>query len=453
MVKEGMIGLEIHVYLDTREKLFCKCKAVREKGMKSNIYVCPLCTGQPGAKPMLPNKEAVKKAVQIGLMLGCKINSPLEWQRKHYDWPDMPKGYQTTISGPHAVSLGTNGKFHDIRIESMHLEEDPAAWNPKNGCVDYNRSGLPLVEIVTEPDFTYAEEVVAWLKKLVHALAYLKAVDRFGGIKADVNVNIPGKTERVEVKNVNSLESIGKVVEYELKRQAKEGSVRETRRFDDVKGKTMRMRGKENEADYRFLSDPDLADIVFEDDFVREIESSLPEMPEEKLKKLISKYNVGKADAEVLAKHLDIVEFFEDLVGKGVEPSLALKWVTVELLRVLNYNKKELWEVNVKVEDFVKLLNIVASGKITELQGKQILNKFVPESFDPSKDVKGKIEDVEELTKVIEVVISENGSAVEDYKGGDVKALNFLLGAVMNATDRRADFRVAKGILEDLLNG
>src|SRR3989344_8429120 len=159
------IGLEIHTYLVTKEKLFCRCAASRLREDKPNSFICPICTGQPGAKPMRPNADAVEKAVKIGLILGCKINERCPWMRKHYDWPDLPKGYQTTLSGAHAVPLGVHGNFSGIKIESMHLEEDPAAWDPKTGAVDYNRSGLPLVEIVTAPDFKTADEVYAWVKK------------------------------------------------------------------------------------------------------------------------------------------------------------------------------------------------------------------------------------------------------------------------------------------------
>lgn len=445
----GKVGLEIHVYLDTNEKLFCRCKASKEKGLKPNIYVCPVCTGQPGAKPMLPNGEAVKKGVQIGLMLNCKINSSFYWMRKHYDWPDLPKGYQNTISGAYAIPVGVKGEFSGIRINSMHLEEDPAAWDPKTGCIDYNRSGLPLVEIVTEPDFKTSEEVYLWVKRLVHSLSYLKAVDKNAGIKADVNVSIPNKTERVEVKNVNSILNMKKTVDFEIARQLKEGSVRETRRWDAVKNKTMHMRSKEEAQDYRFIEDPDLVSISLDNKFIEGLKEGLPESPDVKLNKLIKEFKIGKQDAQVLSKNLEIAEFFESVVKK-VDGKFALSWVTVELLRVLNYNKKSLDEVEIKVEDFVKLLKLVKSGKITELQGKQILNKFVPQSFDPS-DSKGKIEDSSELKKIIEKIISENKKAVSDFKTGDSKALNFLMGKVMHATERRADFKVAKDLLEKLL--
>src|SRR3989338_558261 len=271
---DGMIGLEIHNYLVTREKLFCKCISSREKGLVPNTNICPICTGQPGAKPMLPNEEAVKQAIRIGLMMGCKINKEIKWQRKHYDWPDLPKGYQNTISGG-TSGVGVNGEFHGIGIWSMHLEEDPAAWEPDTGCVDYNRSGLPLVEIVTAPDFVNSSEVIDWLKVLLHNLSYLKSVDSNAGIKVDVNVNLSGKTERVEIKNLNSIENIGKAIEFELERQMNEGSERETRRFDEMKGKTFRMRGKEEAEDYRFISDPDLLDVVLDEKMINELEKSI----------------------------------------------------------------------------------------------------------------------------------------------------------------------------------
>src|SRR3989344_1580312 len=221
-VLKGKIGLEIHAYLVTKEKLFCTCGAHRERGIKPNTFICPLCCGMPGAKPMFANRSAVEKAIQIGLMLNCKRNKEWNWQRKHYDWPDMPKGYQNTISGEYAIPVGIKGEFGGIGINEMHLEEDPASWDPETGGVDYNRSGLPLVEIVTDPDFKNAREVMAWLVKLIHNLSYLKAVDSNAGIKVDVNVRIKG-TERAEIKNISSIEDIGRAIEDELERQEKEG--------------------------------------------------------------------------------------------------------------------------------------------------------------------------------------------------------------------------------------
>lgn len=450
MPKEGMIGLEIHVYLVTKEKLFCQCLASREKGIKGNINVCPTCSGQPGAKPMQPNKTAVEKAVQIGLMLECKINSVLKWQRKHYNWPDLPKGYQNTLSGPHITGIGNDGSYYGIRIRSMHLEEDPASWNPETGEIDYNRSGLPLVEIITEPDFTTAEEVVSWLKKLLHSLAYLKAADSNAGIKVDVNVNIPKITERVEIKNISSLENIGKAIEYELERQEKEGGKeRETRRFNDSSGKTEVMRSKEGQEDYRFISDPDLSILKISKEFVAEQKKKIPESPEVKLGKLIKKYKIDKNKAEILAKNIDIVEFYENVADK-IDAKYALPWVTVELLRILNYNKKTMEEVDIKPEHFISLLKLIKNEKITELQGKQILNKFIPKSFMPS-NIEGKITDQIELNKIAQIVILENPSASESYKKGETKALDFLMGKIMEKTNRRADYKIARSALQKIL--
>jgi aspartyl-tRNA(Asn)/glutamyl-tRNA(Gln) amidotransferase subunit B len=450
-ILSGMIGLEIHTYLVTKEKLFCKCKASREKGLVANTLICPICTGQPGAKPMMPNGEAVKQAVKIGLMLGCTISENMPWKRKHYSWPDLPKGYQNTLSGSGAIPLGTRGKFLGIKIGSMHLEEDPAAWNPKTGEVDYNRSGLPLVEIVTDPDFSTAEEVKDWLKKLVHALSYLKAVDSNAGIKVDVNVSIPGKSKRVEVKNVSSIESIGRAIDFEFARQKKEGGKQvETRRWDDNKGKSEVMRSKEGGADYRFISDPDLVDLQLSKSLVSGLEKGMPEKPEEKLKKLVKKHKIGKKDAEVLAKNIDVVEFFEK-VSEKVDPIFSLHWVSGELLRFLNYNKKMLHEVSIEVDHFAELLKLVKSGKITKLKGKEILNDFHPKSFMPKADDVKQISDSGELGKIIDKVLASNKKAVDDYKNGEGNSLNFLIGQVMKASGKRADFKVVRELLEESL--
>jgi len=423
--------------------------ASRERGLKPNVNICPICTGQPGAKPMAPNEDAVRKAVQIGLMLGCAINQRMPWMRKHYSWPDLPKGYQNTLSGAHAVPLGVDGTFEGIAISSMHLEEDPASWDPSSGQIDYNRSGLPLVEIVTAPEFHSSKEVAEWLGKLAHSLSYLKIVDSNAGIKIDVNVNIPGKTERVEVKNVNSIESVSHAIDFELKRQEREGSIRETRRYDESKGETMSMRSKEKQEDYRFIADPDLNSLIVSEGLVSSLGKALPQSPQKKLELLVQKFKIDSKNAEILAKNLDVVEFFEK-VASQIEPSFVLPWVTIELLRVLNWNKTTLDKISIKTEHFVLLLKMVKSGKITELQAKQILNKFVPESFDPSK-IEGKIEDKKELEEIVKGILKTHTKAVSDYKAGDMKSLNFLLGEVMRVTNRRADSKTARALLEKLL--
>jgi aspartyl-tRNA(Asn)/glutamyl-tRNA(Gln) amidotransferase subunit B len=449
------IGLEIHGYLNTKEKLFCKCKAMHgKKYIKPNTSICPICTSQPGAKPMLPNKGAINKAIQICLILKCIINPKFVWQRKHYDWPDLPKGYQNTISGTYAIPIGEKGKFLGARITEAHLEEDPASWNPQTGEIDYNKSGYPLIEIVTEPDFTSSEEVIEWLKQLVETLKYMKIIDKTLGIKVDVNVSIKNG-KRVEMKNINSLRNIKTAIDYEIQRQKKPGelpTIQETRMFDENKRITIKMRTKELAEDYRFISEPDLPIIKLEKLRIEKIKKSLPETPREKIKKLIKKYKIEKKYAEILTKKLEIVEFFEKIIG-SVNPKLAVRWVTEELLRILNYSKKEIDEVDIKPEHFIELLNLIENKTITELKAKEILNKFIPESFSPKQEIKkhSKISSEKEIKKIAEKVIRENKKPVQDYKEGKKEALNFLLGQVMRQSKKRADFETSKEILESLL--
>ena len=447
------IGLEIHGYLKTNEKLFCRCKS--EHGLKHsrpNTNICPVCTGQPGAKPMLPNKTAINKVIQIALILGCKVNEKLVWQRKHYDWPDLPKGYQDTISGPYAIPVGEKGKFLGINITECHLEEDPAAWNPKTGEIDYNRSGSPLIEIVTEPDFKNSEEVVKWLKQLIATLSYIKAIDKKIGIKADVNISIP-KGKRVEIKNINSLKNIKTSIEYEIQRQKKElPKIQETRMFDENKGTTTKMRTKEEAQDYRFISDPDLPIINIEKKRIEKMRFKMPETPSEKLKKILKKYQIEKKSAEILTKKLEIVEFFEKVIEK-TRPKLAVRWVTEELLSVLNYNKKELEDIDIKSKHFIELLRLIEKNSITELKAKEILRSWKEKSFSPIKEVKKhfQISDRKEIEKLAKKVVKENPKAVEDYKKGGAKAMNFLIGQVMKLSNKRADFKTAREILEKII--
>jgi len=449
------IGLEIHGYINTNEKLFCTCKTIHGlKFAKPNSNICPTCTGQPGAKPLLPNKVAIDKAIEIALILGCKVNTKLIWQRKHYDWPDLPKGYQNTISGAHATPIGENGKFLDIRIKEAHLEEDPAAWNPKTGGIDYNRSGLPLIEIVTQPDFTSSQQVIDWLKQLIMTLAYIKSFDKNAGIKADVNISLPElKGERVEIKNINSLKNIRTAIEAEIARQKSDvPRSQETRMFDEAKGTTIKMRTKEQAEDYRFITEPDLPAIVLGKERIEKLSSSLPETPREKLQKLIKKYNIEKKSAEILTKKLEIAEFFENIVNK-VNPKLAVQWTTIELLSVLNYNKKELDEINIKPEHFIQLLKLVESKKITELKAKEILRSWKDKSYSPETEIKkhSQISSSGELEEICLKIIKENANAVQDYHSGIKQSLNFLIGKVMQKTNKRADFKTTREVLEKLM--
>ncbi|MAH03770.1 Asp-tRNA(Asn)/Glu-tRNA(Gln) amidotransferase GatCAB subunit B [Candidatus Pacearchaeota archaeon] len=446
------IGLEIHGYLNTKEKLFCKCKAIHgKKHIKPNTSICPICSGQPGAKPMLPNKSATNKVIQIALILGCKINEKLIWQRKHYNWPDLPKGYQNTISGSYAIPVGQNGKFSGIRITECHLEEDPASWNPITGEIDYDKSGSPLIEIVTEPEFIDSEQVIEWLKQLNTTLSYIKAIDKTSGIKADINVSTTGK--RVEIKNINSLKNIKSAIEYEIRRQKKEiPKIQETRMFDESKGVTIKMRTKEETEDYRFIGDPDLPIIKIEKLRIKNLYKNLPETPHKKLERLIKKHKIEKKHAEILTKKLEIVEFFEKVIKK-IKPKLAIHWITIELLRVLNYTKKEMEDVNIDPYHFIELMNLVDAGKITELKAKEILNEFVPNSFSPGKKVQkhSKISKTDIIEIYVKQAIKENAKAVEDYKLGKNESLHFLIGQVMRISNKRADFKAVRKVLEKML--
>jgi len=451
------IGLEIHGYINNREKLFCKCKNNHEE-KRSNINICPICTGMPGSKPMLPNSESIKKTIQIALMLNSKVNTienkkALIWQRKHYNWPDLPKGYQNTLSGTYAVPVAEHGKFLGIRVRELHLEEDPASWNPETGCIDYNRSGAPLIEIVTEPDFTSAEQVADWLKQLILILSYIKALDKKAGIKADVNVNISGLSERTEIKNVNSISEIVNAINYEMERHAEEKpKAQETRRWNSQKSKTELMREKESHADYRFISDPDLPVIKISQKIVSKIEKTLPETPQKKLDNLIKKHKIDKKNAEILTKNLELVEFFEE-VSEKISSQFALSWVNIELLRILNYNKASLDQVDIKSEHFIELLKAVKDKKITELKAKQILNKFIPKSYSIKSELKSneRITDKKELIEFCKKTIKNNQKAVSDFKSGKQESFNFLMGEIMKISNRRADYKLASECLKELL--
>ncbi|GAF74541.1 unnamed protein product, partial [marine sediment metagenome] len=387
---------------------------------------------------------------QISLMFGCKTNKVFLFQRKHYDWPDMPTGYQKTISGAYSIPVAENGKFLGVRIREVHLEEDPAAWNPDKGTVDYNRAGAPLVEIVTEPDFKSAEQVQNWLRQLVLTLSYIKALNKDAGIKADVNVNIKGLTARAEIKNVNSITEIVKAIKSELKRHEKEKPKKqETRRWNSTTEKTQLMRTKEEQADYRFIPDPDLPVIKIDRKRVSEIEKKLPESPQEKLDKIIKKHKINSKDAEVLTQNLEIVELYEKVIKK-INPKFALPWVTVELLGVLNYHKKTLGEVDINPQHVIELLKLLKENKITPLAAKGILRKFIPKSFSPLKKAKSvsQISDGKKLLKIVHKVMRKNQKSIYDYKSGETKVLNFLIGQVMQATNRRADYRVVRKLLE-----
>ncbi len=455
------IGLEVHVYIDvsqTRQKLFCTCQV--NPTAPPNTTICPRCTGQPGSKPMLPNREAVEKVLKTALMLNCRLNKDLIWQRKHYDWPDMPHGYQKTMSGSYAVPVGETGEFLSIGIRECHLEEDPARWDPVSGCVDYNRSGYPLIEIVTEPDFQSTEQVRDWLRKLMTTLSYVKAVDREMGIKCDVNVSVAPNFWRVEIKNVNSFKSIIKAIEYEAKRQEQEIKQgkrieQQTRAWVDEEGVTKFMRSKEQALDYMFIPDPDLPVVEVSKELLDHIKAELPEKPAEKIKKMMQQ-GVPKETAEIIAADLALANLFEKLAMK-IDPMLAAKWMRKELLHIINLSEKEVEEIEKHETYLIELLELLKKKEITEEIGRKILEELVQaqKPFSPKKYVEQKglkaIGGAAELENYCLDVIKKFPNAVSDYKSGRQESLDFLVGQVMKLTKGKAKPQEVKEMFKGML--
>jgi len=448
------IGLEIHGYLkmsDTKKKLFCNCDI---KDTDYNLNTCPVCTGQPGTKTMLPNKEAIKKIITCALMMNCKVNKRLLFQRKHYSWPDLPNGYQKTISGAYSHPVGVNGNFLDIGIEECHLEEDPARWDPITGKVDYNRSGFPLIEIVTKPDFKDSEQVRTWMKKLFTSLGYIDALDPDAGFKSDVNVSIEPKFLRTEIKNVNSLTGIKEAIEYEISRLKEEpNESMQTRTWDDISKTTKFMRKKESATEYMFIPEPDLPIINIQQADIDAIEITLPEKPEEKIKKFI-KMGAKEEDAKILAQEIKLAVMFEK-VAKIIQPELAGKWLRRELLRVLNYNDKTIDEIALDERHMIELLELVRDKIITDTTAQRILNLLVEKEFSPKEYVKkeglGAISGEDDLMILCQEAVKENPGAVDDYKKGEEKSFNFLVGQVMRKTKGKASPDVVNKLLKGIL--
>lgn len=450
---EFKVGLEIHGYIKTAQKLFCNCSLTPAT---PNTHICPVCTGQPGSKPKATNKEALKKALKIGLMLGCTINPTLLFQRKHYSWPDSPNNYQRTMSGSYASPVGENGEFEGIRIEQVHLEEDPARWDPKTGAVDYNRAGSPLIEIVTKPDFTSAEQVREWLQKLVTTLSYIDAIQKDAGIKSDVNISIAPLYERVEIKNVNSQSAIVESILYEVERQSKEKELgnaipMQTRTWDGDACETKFMRSKETAADYMFIPDPDIPTITVTG--IESLRDTLPEPPSVKEQKLIAQ-GVTADDAHTLSLEYTLIDLFESL--HDIPIPIRITYLRREVVRVANYNKKDVSDLVFDTTQIHTLLSLVAQKKITDNVAKKILNDLLLTPFDVLTYVKEKgllqVSDARTLETMCQEVITEQQKAVDDYKSGNQNSLNFLVGQVMRKTKGAAAPDVVLAKMKELLD-
>ena len=436
-----MCGLEIHVQLETDSKLFCGCPT-NYQDAPANTNICPVCLNQPGAKPYPTNKKALENALMIALMLNCEIDKDvIYFMRKHYDYPDLPSGYQRT-----SVPIGINGELNGIRIREIHAEEDPGQYNPDRGYVNFNRSGIPLVEIVTEPDIKSPEEARNFLKELIRVLQYSGAARGEGTMRADVNISINGGN-RVEMKNINSIKGAYKALKFELVRQKnlrKRGVEvkQETRAYLESQMITVGMRLKEDADDYRFITDPDLPPMKISDETIQRILDIMPEAPHNKVKRFVAEYGIDEESAKVLTSELDLAIAYEE-VAKEIDPEFASKWMRDELKRVLSYNKLEFADSGITVEDLVEFLNMLQSKEITTKAGQRIIeqmhnNEKSPKEIAEELGLLGVVKE-DEVLAAVKQAIDENPKAVEDYLAGQKASINFLVGQVMRITRGKAD--------------
>lgn len=461
-----VIGLEVHIELATDSKLFCGCATSGTD--EPNTRTCEVCLGMPGSKPVV-NKKAIEYALKLCLALGCKTSPELIFSRKSYFYPDMAKNYQIS---QYEIPLGLNGKLRlengtEIGITRVHMEEDPAALIHPAGMmestyvlVDYNRSGDPLVEVVTEPDLKSPAEARDFMKQLIIVLNYLGIFDEKRCIiKADANISIKksGYT-RVEIKNITGFKEIERALNYEVERQkmAAEDTklVQETRAWDSDKGITISLRTKEVEAEYGYIIDPDLVKIEIKKELLDSVKAEMPELAEEKVVKYIKEFKLKPTDAQVIASERLLAELFEKVAAE-IDPLLAAKWLRRELVRVLNYNKKELRDVAIDERHIIELLKMVESKQITDTTAQEILQKLIVKPFDVKAYVtKQKIQVIggeKEIKKYCKEAIAENPKAVEDYKAGKQEAFNFLVGMVMRKTRGQADPGVVNKVLKNLI--
>lgn len=436
-----MCGLEIHVQLETDSKLFCDCPT-NYQDAPANTNICPVCLNQPGAKPHPTNEKALENAIMIALMLNCEIDKDvIYFMRKHYDYPDLPSGYQRT-----SVPIGIKGELNGIRIREIHAEEDPGQFKPDRGTVNFNRSGIPLVEIVTEPDIKSPTEARNFLKELIRVLQYSGAARGEGTMRADVNISINGGN-RVEMKNVNSIKGAYKALNYELIRQKNQlrrgGEVKqETRAYVEATQRTVAMRLKEDADDYRFITDPDLPPMKISDETIKRILKTMPEAPHNKVKRFVEEYGIDEESAKVLTSELDLAIAYEEIV-KEVDPIFAAKWMRDELKRVLAYNKLDFSDSGITAEDLIEFLKMLEAKEITVKAGQRIIeqmpnNDKSPKEIAEELGLLGVVKD-DEVLSAVKQAIEENPKAVEDYLAGQKASINFLVGQVMRLTRGKAD--------------
>ncbi len=469
-----VIGLEIHAELLTNSKVFCTCNA--EFGGDSNTRCCPVCTGMPGTLPVI-NQTAVEYAVKAGFALGCDINKFSVFDRKNYFYPDLPKAYQISqlerplcING--IVPIEVNGKTKNIRVNRIHLEEDAGKLVHDDfnavSLADYNRCGVPLIEIVTEPDISSAEEAKAFFEKVSLLLQYAGVCDckmEQGSLRCDVNVSImkPEDKEfgtRTECKNLNSLKSIGRAIEFEIKRQSRlldmgGRVIQETRRYNDNRGETTSMRSKEDAHDYRYFPEPDILQVNFTDEMLDDIKALLPEMPHKRLARYTEEYKLSEVDAKILVNQKTVSDFFDDTLKSYNNPKSVANFVIVELLRRVNLGEVTMENLPFTADAFAKLIEMSDTDKVSKSDAKTILREMISSGKSPEDIAKEKgmliVNDMARVAEVINEILGNNSQAVEQYKNGETKVFGFLMGQCSKQLKGACTTKVIKEELEKTL--
>ncbi|MBQ8357998.1 MAG: Asp-tRNA(Asn)/Glu-tRNA(Gln) amidotransferase subunit GatB [Clostridia bacterium] len=473
---ETVIGLEVHVELATKSKIFCSCSA--KFGAEQNDHVCPACCGMPGMLPIV-NKNVVNLGMTAGMMLNCHINRTTTFDKKSYYYPDLPCSYQTTqwfapVAVNGLVDIETSKGKKSIRIKQIHMEEDAGKlvhddWT-NTSLVDFNRTSVPLIEIVSQPDLSSAEEVVAYLERLRSLLRFAKVSDcrmEQGSMRCDVNLSVrpEGSDQlgvRTEMKNMNSLSAIVRAIEYETARHidaienGTEELVQETRRWDDVKGKSFAMRNKETAGDYRYFPDPNIMPVVIDDTWYDGIKNSLPEFPEVKKARYMSEFGLGEYDADILTGSRALCDCFEGAVAECGNAKEAANWLISDCMNLLNKNQQTADQLTVNGTSLGKLIKLVTDGTIGRGNAKKILIAMFEKDLDPAKyaEENGLIlsNDTGLIDKVIKEAIAADPKAVADFKGGKEKALMALFGKCMKQLKGNCDPQVLRTMLIDEIN-
>ncbi len=458
--------MEVHVRLKTRTKLFCGCPADQE-GQPPNTVVCPICMGYPGSKPRL-NREAVTQALKVALALGCRVSPVARFSRKTYFYPDMSKNFQITqFEEPLATGGGLEVKGSWIGIRRVQLEEDPARLVHLGGSggvnIDYNRSGLPLVEIVTEPAISSTEMAREFLKALALTLEHIGVYDPRdeASLRVDANVSVEGGA-RVEVKNITGYRNVERALGFEVVRQTSALNMgvrveRETRHFDAATGTTVPLRAKELEEDYGYIAEPDLTQIHLSEEVVARVRAAMPELPRERVQRFAAEYGLPRRQAEIIVQEgLQMSRFFEECCRLYPSPRRVANWITTFLLKSLNYEGLRVEESRVQPHTFVELLELIDEGVISERLAKELIKDYVATGKSPRALVREKglgLLPREEVRAIVREVLEQQGKAVEDYRGGRVKALDFLLGQVLRRARARAPVSLVREVLLEELEG